>query len=222
MSDNTTKKFFKEVGITVLCAIIISIIVRLFFLQAFYVPSESMENTLMPNDRIVASKITTNIGGVKRGEVIVFKDPGGWLPTFKTTSNPLRSFGEFVGVLPSEKGDSLVKRAIGIGGDHVSCCNARGQIVLNGIGLVEPYVKTGPGTDQVTFDIIVPPDYIFVMGDNRSQSADSRYHLEVNNGAVPVGNVIGRAVLKVWPVNSWGVLDIPDTFNNPALDLNNK
>jgi len=121
--------------------------------------------------------------------------------------------------MPSSSGDDLVKRVIGIAGDHVVCCNAQGQIVLNGVGLVEPYIKSGNGTDQVPFDIVVPPDSVFVMGDNRGSSADSRYHLQVNNGTVPIGNIVGRVVLKVWPLSQFGPLTIPDVpFGNPALN----
>ena len=157
-------RFFREVAIVLVCALILSVVVRTFFVQAFYVPSASMENTLLINDRILASKITTRISGVNRGEVVVFKDPGGWLPPTKTTVGPVAKAMEFVGLLPSSSGDDLVKRVIGVAGDHVMCCDAKGQIVLNGVGLVEPYIKPGNGTDQVPFDIVVPADSIFVMG----------------------------------------------------------
>lgn len=215
-------RFFREVAIVLVCALILSVVVRTFFVQAFYVPSASMENTLLINDRILASKITTRISGVNRGEVVVFKDPGGWLPPTKTTVGPVAKAMEFVGLLPSSSGDDLVKRVIGVAGDHVMCCDAKGQIVLNGVGLVEPYIKPGNGTDQVPFDIVVPADSIFVMGDNRGSSADSRYHLEQNDGGVPVGNVVGRVVLKVWPFDQFGTVPIPSVpFDNPALNNQN-
>lgn len=212
-------RFIREVAIVLVCALLLSVVVRTFFVQAFYVPSASMENTLLINDRILASKISTRISGVNRGEVIVFKDPGGWLPPTQSTAGPVAKGLEFVGLLPSSAGDDLVKRAIGIAGDHVMCCDAQGQIVLNGVGLVEPYIKPGSGTDQVPFDIVVPADSVFVMGDNRGSSADSRYHLEQNDGSVPVGNVVGRVVLKVWPFSQFGTLPIPEVpFDNPALN----
>lgn len=220
-SSGGTGRFLKEVAIVLICALVLSVVVRTFFIQAFYVPSASMENTLLINDRILASKITTRISGVSRGEVVVFKDPGGWLPPTVSTAGPVSKVMEFVGLLPSSSGDDLVKRAIGIAGDHVMCCNLKGQIVLNGVGLEEPYIKPGAGTDQVPFDIVVPANSIFVMGDNRGSSADSRYHLESNDGGVPTDNVVGRVILKVWPFSQFGTVPIPSVpFGNP--DLNNQ
>lgn len=211
-------RFFREVAIVLVCALLLSVVVRTFFVQAFYVPSASMENTLLINDRILASKITTRISGVNRGEVVVFKDPGGWLPPTKSSVGPFATALEFIGLLPSSSGDDLVKRVIGLSGDHVVCCNPQGQIVLNGVGLDEPYIKPGNGTDQVPFDVVVPADSVFVMGDNRGSSADSRYHLEQNDGGVPVGNVVGRVVLKVWPFDQFGTVPVPPVpFDNPAI-----
>lgn len=213
-------RFAKEVAIVLVCALALSLVVRTFFVQAFFVPSASMENTLLIDDRILASKITTNISGVKRGEVVVFKDPGSWLPNVPTTTSPIAKFLEFVGLMPSSSGDDLVKRVIGLEGDHVVCCNEQGQIVLNGVGLVEPYIKPGSGTDQIPFDIVVPPGTVFVMGDNRGASADSRYHLSENSGGVPVDNVVGRVFLKVWPLSQFGGVPIPAVpFDNPAIDV---
>ncbi len=217
-TGNAGWRFVREVAIVLICALVLSVLVRTFLLQAFYVPSQSMENTLMPNDRILASKITTELTGVHRGEVVVFKDPGGWLPKSDVAVGPLHKGLEFIGLLPSSSGDDLVKRVIGVAGDHVMCCDAQKRIVLNGVPLVEPYIKPGAGTDQQPFSITVPANSIFVMGDNRSQSADSRFHLDENSGSVPVDNVVGRVVLKVWPFSAWGTVPIPETFDNPALN----
>lgn len=213
-----SRAFFREVAIVLVCALVLSVVVRTFLVQAFYVPSQSMENTLLPNDRILASKITTRFSGVNRGEVVVFKDPGGWLPPTQVQATALQRAFEFIGVLPSSSGDDLVKRVIGIAGDHVMCCDAQRQIVLNGVSLDEPFIKPLGGTDQVQFDIVVPADSMFVMGDNRAESADSRYHLSANNWAVPVSDVVGRVVLKVWPLDQFSTVGIPEVFSNPALN----
>lgn len=219
-SDIGLWRGIREFVVIVVIALLISAVVRAFLVQAFYVPSSSMELTLVPNDRIVASRITTRIAGVDRGEVLVFRDPGGWLPEPGPVPEGVRgavnSALTFIGLLPSDSGSDLVKRVIGIGGDTIACCDTDGRIVLNGVPLDEAYVQ-GP-TDQVRFDVVVPPDSMFVMGDNRGDSRDSRYHLDVDGGAVPVSAAVGRAMLVVWPFENFGVLSIPSIFANRAID----
>lgn len=212
-------RWFRETAIIVVSALVLSALVRAFLVQAFYVPSASMEDTLLISDRIIASKITQTMSGVARGEVVVFKDPGGWLPDPPPPAGGVRGIVRnamtFVGLLPSDSGQDLVKRAIGIGGDRVACCDANGRIILNGVPLIEDYIK-GP-TDQVQFDVVVPEDSIFVMGDNRGDSRDSRFHLETNNGGVPVSDAVGRVVLVLWPINRFATVPIPEIFGNPAI-----
>lgn len=228
MSDSPTAggagaalwRFVKEIVIILVVALGLSFLVRTFIVQAFYVPSQSMENTLMPNDRILASKLSTRFGGVKRGEIVVFRDPGDWLDAAqKEPAGGVAGMLEWVGLLPSNTGDDLVKRVIGVGGDNVRCCSPDGRIVLNGVPLTEPYLKPGDTTDDVRFDVTVPEGRIFVMGDNRNASADSRYHLNQDQGTVPVGNVVGRVVLTVWPVSAFSTHPIPALpFDDPRLD----
>mgnify|MGYP003584716954 FL=1 len=213
-------RFVKEVVIILVVALGLSFLVRTFIVQAFYVPSQSMEDTLMPNDRILASKLNTRFGGVKRGEVVVFRDPGNWLDDIqKASPGGLAGALEWIGLMPSNTGDDLVKRVIAVGGDHVRCCSTDGRIVLNGVPLDEPYVKPGSTSDDVRFDVDVPQGRIFVMGDNRNQSADSRYHLNDNQGTVPVDNVVGRVVLTVWPFDAFSTHPIPPVpFDDPRLN----
>ncbi len=213
-----------EFVIIIVIALGIATFMRAFLIQPFYVPSGSMEQTLQINDRVVASKITTNISGVNRGEIMVFKDPGGWLPEFDNSkeglSGALSQALTFIGLLPSDSGDDLVKRVIGIEGDRVACCNEAGQIVLNGVGLDESAYINGP-TDQVLFDVTVPKGGMFMMGDNRGNSADSRFHLDQNDGAVPTNNAVGRVVLVVWPFDRLSTEPIPEIFGNPAIAAGN-
>lgn len=213
-------RFLREVAIVLGTAIVLSIVVRTFLVQAFYVPSQSMENTLLPSDRILASKITTNLSGVHRGQIVVFADPGGWLPArVPAPTSPVRTALEFIGLVPSSKGDDLVKRVIGIAGDRVACCSPDGRIMLNGVPLDEPYLKPGVATDQVQFDIVVPEGAVFVMGDNRPESADSRYHLRDNSGGVPVDNVVGNVFVTVWPFDRFAWHTAPSVpFDDPAID----
>jgi signal peptidase I len=207
-----------ETVVIIAVALAAAVLIRLFLVQAFYVPSGSMENTLLPSDRIVASKITTHFTGVQRGQVVVFKDPGGWLPAPGPApsgfSGALHSLFTFVGLLPSDSGNDLVKRVIGVGGDRIVCCDKDGHIELNGKSLIEPYIKPGDTTDQVLFDVVVPKDSVFVMGDNRSNSRDSRYHLRVNDGGVPVSDVVGNVFVTVWPLSRFSFMSIPDTFSD--------
>ena len=206
----------REVVVIVVVALALSALIRALLLQAFYVPSASMEDTLRPGDRIIASKITTNVSGVQRGEIVVFKDPGDWLPEPLPPASGLRTTLRqgltFIGVLPSDSGDDLVKRVIGVGGDRVACCDAEGRIVVNGVPLDEDYI-IGP-TDQVRFDVSVPEGGMFVMGDNRGDSRDSRYHLDLNQGSVPVENAVGRVVLVLWPLDRLAIERIPSIFGD--------
>lgn len=207
----------REVAIVVVVALALSAFVRTYVIQAFYVPSSSMEQTLLIDDRIIVSKLSSRWGGVERGDIIVFRDPGGWLaPPIEPTGRQaaLRTFLVWVGLLPASTGTDLVKRVIAVGGDRVSCCSDDGRIRVNGVPLTEPYLAADEVTDQVDFDVRVPEGHVFVMGDNRSNSEDSRYHLDSNLGAVPVDNVVGRVVVRVWPLDRVGLIARPDNFTD--------
>jgi signal peptidase I len=196
----------REVLIVVVAALVISAVVRTFLIQAFWVPSGSMEDTLMRGDRILVWKPGGEPG---RGDVVVFRDPGDWLADpvpQQGLSGLVVTAGTWLGILPSSSGDDLVKRVIGVGGDTVECCSPDGRIVRNGEPLDEPYLYPGDPTDQVTFSVTVPEGRLFVMGDHRSDSADSRYHLEDQDGTVPVENVVGAAKVVMWPISRWSTL----------------
>ena len=219
--DHAEPSLGRELFIIVVVALLLSFFVRTFIAQAFFVPSGSMENTLQIQDRILVSKLSNHFGGVQRGEIVVFSDPSHWLPDPEPPAGIagiLRNGLMWIGLLPSDTGKDLVKRVIGVGGDNVKCCSPEGRIVLNGVPLVEPYLKPPGNTDQVQFNITVPQGRIFVMGDNRGDSSDSRYHLDENDGTVPLSNVVGRVAYVIWPISSWSGEPIPDLFSNPALN----
>lgn len=207
-------RFAREVLLIFVIAVVIAVAVRLFVLQAFNVPSASMEDTLKVGDRIVASRISTAIGGVHRGDVVVFKDPGAWLPA--VAEGPSGIMGGVtrvlttVGLLASDSQEELVKRVIAVSGDRVQCCDSAGRIIVNGVALDEPYI-IGP-TDQVRFDVTVGPEAMFVMGDNRGNSRDSRYHLDMDSGTVPVSNVVGRVMAVLWPPSRIASVPVPESF----------
>lgn len=199
----------RELVTVVGTALILSILVRTFLIQAFYVPSASMEDTLQENDRIIVSKISTQLTGVDRGNVVVFHDPGGWLgERFPNPyDTPVGQVLQAIGIVPANSGNDLVKRIIGVGNDTVECCDTQGRIIVNGVGIDESYIKEGSATDQVIFTVLVPESHLFVMGDNRGNSEDSRFHLDKNNGMVPEEEVIGRVAMRIWPIGRIGGIE---------------
>ena len=212
-------RLVRETALVVVVALVLSLLIKTFLAQSFWIPSESMENTLVPGDRVVVSKLTPGPFALHRGDVVVFHDPDHWLDEPNTTrdgfSGALTSGLQFIGLYPSGDND-LIKRVIGLPGDHVRCCNTRGQITVNGIGLSEPYIYPGGGTDQKSFSVTVPAGHVWVMGDNRGDSSDSRFHDDGTGrtGSVPESDIIGRADLIVWPIDRMGRLsNYPSTFD---------
>ncbi|GAA2991040.1 signal peptidase I [Microbacterium terrae] len=209
--------FLRDVLVIVLIAVLVSFLVKTFLVRSFYIPSGSMEDTLLINDRILVDEITPRFGGYDHGDIVVFEDPGGWLPPSTTPDRPpvveaVDWALSLVGLSAPDSDDHLVKRIIGLPGDHVVCCNALGQITINGIPIDETsYVKLPDGASAVSedsFDVVVPDDRLWVLGDNRYRSKDSRYNTDQpGDGFVPVGNVVGRAFLVTWPLDRFGLLD---------------
>ncbi|MET8271202.1 signal peptidase I [Streptomyces sp. NPDC005096] len=197
-------------------ALVLSLLIKTFLAQAFSIPSDSMQNTLQPGDRVLVDKLTPWFGAQPgRGEVVVFHDPGNWLPSEPASpANPVQEVLSFIGLMPSADEKDLIKRVIGVGGDTVEC-KGTGPVKVNGRALDEPYVFPGntPCSSDAEFKITVPKGHIWVMGDHRQASADSRYHRgKPGGGAVPVDDVVGRAFTVVWPVDRWDWLSVPDTF----------
>jgi signal peptidase I len=198
-------------------ALVLAVVVKAFFVQAFYIPSASMHDTLVENDRILVQKVSYwGSGGPHRGDVVVFSDPGGWLGAAETRppGNPLTRVLETVGLYPA--GGHLVKRVIGVGGDEVRCCDARGRITVNGVPLDErPYLPPGEKPSLIDFDVKVQKGYVWVQGDNRSDSADSRVHLgDPGGGQVPVDDLVGKVFAVVWPLGHAKTLRTPATFRS--------
>jgi signal peptidase I len=198
-------------------ALILAVVIKAFFVQAFYIPSASMHDTLVENDRILVQKISYwGSGGPHRGDVVVFDDPGGWLgpEESRTPGNPLSRVLEAVGLYPA--GGHLVKRVIGVGGDEVRCCDSRGRMTVDGVPLDErSYLPPGEEPSLIRFDVKVQKGYVWVQGDNRSDSADSRVHLgDPGGGQVPVDDVVGKVFAVVWPLSHAKTLRTPETFRS--------
>jgi signal peptidase I len=229
--------FFKELITVIVGAVIVASLLRGFVGQMFLIPSTSMQNTLQVDDRVVVEKLSAT----KRGQVIVFKNPGNWLigNASARERGPIGKALQFVGVLPDTSTEHLIKRVIGLPGDRVMCCDAADRVMVNGQPLDEsPYLITDPdGTptrpSAIEFDVVVPKAHLFVMGDNRDHSRDSRCHLNDVQAGGPTGQnafvsqdlVVGRAIAVVWPLDRRHRLPIPDTFDTvpsgkqPAPDV---
>lgn len=216
--------FLRDLAIIFVCALLVSFVVKTYLIRSFYIPSGSMENTLEINDRIIVNELTPGVIPLKHGDVVVFKDPGGWLnheaqPSVRqqdtTSQNPVSAFLRFVGLAP-DGNDHLVKRVIGLPGDHVACCNSEGQLSVNGVPLDEPYITTQNPyqASSVEFSVTVPKKSLWVMGDNRDNSWDSRFNRkQPGRGFVPLDDVTGRAMVISWPFNRWqGLDDYPEVF----------
>jgi signal peptidase I len=218
--------WLRESVIIVVVALVIATLIRAFLAQAFFIPSGSMENTLAIGDRILVEKVTTEFGSIQRGDIVVFEDPGGWLPPSTASASAparyVRDALQFVGLAPVSTNQDLVKRVIGLPGDHVVCCNAQQQISVNGVTLDESsylYPNSVGGTDH--YDVTVPANTLWVLGDNRQDSEDSAWHYtNPGHGSpyVPEKDVIGRAFVIIWPIKNWGTLGRPATFSQPGLN----
>jgi signal peptidase I len=197
-------------------ALLLALGIKTFLVQMFFVPSESMEPLFVTNDRIMVEKWSTWDSPVQRGDVVVFEDPGGWLgppPPLNTVQKGL----SVVGLYPT--GGHLVKRVIGIGGDKVVCCDDEGRVTVNGAALDEtPYLEKGSSPSERDFSVTVPDGRLWVMGDNRANSEDSRFHRQLpGGGAIPESAVVGKVWAIVWPVGRWDRMETPDTFNQRGL-----
>ncbi len=210
-ADSHLATWLKEIATIVVVAIVLSFLIKTFFFRAFYIPSESMVSTLDVNDRIFVNLLVPEPMALERGDVVVFRDTQGWLvPAVQEAPGPFTWVQDgltFVGLLPDNSEQHLVKRVIGLPGDRVACCDDGGQVSVNGVPLNEPYINPAEVPLARDFDVMVPEGKVWVMGDNRNHSADSRAHLESNGGFVDLADIEGRAVVIAWPLNRVAGLD---------------
>jgi signal peptidase I len=205
----------REIVLVLVIALGLSLLIKTFLMQAFFIPSGSMENTLLVGDRVLVSKLTPGAFDLKHGDIIVFSDSGKWLSASEHQSegqirDGIRSALMFVGLLPADSDEHLIKRVIGLPGDKVVCCDAQERVTVNGKALDEPYLYPGDEPSDKRFSITVPAGRLWVMGDHRSDSADSRAHSSLpGGGTIPLSDVVGKAFVKVWPLNRFGTLPDP-------------
>ncbi|MEV4492735.1 signal peptidase I [Micromonospora coxensis] len=214
---------WQELPLLLVVAFCLAVLIRTFLLQAFFIPSGSMEDTLLIGDRVLVNKVVYDVRDPVRGEVVVFRGTDRWVAQETPGPSPGfvgklgRTLGDLVGVSrPGEK--DFIKRVIGVPGDRVKCCDDQGRVLVNGIPLDEPYVIRNSPLDvppnprecrsRRFEEVVVPPGQIFVMGDHRLVSQDARCQ-----GPVPIDNVVGRAFMVVWPSQRWTSLPVPSTFD---------
>jgi signal peptidase I len=232
------RSFWRELPVLVVLALALALAIKTFVAQAFFIPSSSMENTLKIRDKVLVNKLVYHFRAIAPGDIIVFDGEGSWVPApspSSTGSNPiarlydatlgplLHSVAGLFGTAPSQT--DFIKRVIGVPGDHVACCTAQGLVTVNGVPLHEKsylYPGNAPGSapsGTETFSITVPPGRLWVMGDHRSVSEDSRLRRgDHGGGTIPENKVIGRAIMVVWPPSRWRNLPIPSTFAQPGID----
>ena len=216
------RSFWREFPILVVIALLLAVVIKTYAIQAFFIPSGSMENTLEINDRVLVNKLVYDVRGIHRGDIVVFNGDGSWDPgPAPADTNFVVKFADgFASMFGfGHPGDILIKRVIGLPGDQVACCDAQGRVTVNGVPLTEQsYLYPGDAPSEARFNVIVPPGRLWVMGDHRLISDDSRGHLgDPGGGTVPENAVIGRAFVIIWPPSRWRILPIPGTFEQPKL-----
>jgi signal peptidase I len=224
MSVPRKGSLLRELPIIIISALVVSVIVKTFFVHFFFIPSGSMENTLQVGDRIAVNKLASYFSEIKRGEVVVFRDPAGWLGAPAESTDPkliqtIKSGLVMVGVLPDPAKQYLIKRTIGIGGDTVECCDTKGFLTVNSTSVNEPYIFAGNKPSTSDFKVTVPKGFIWVMGDHRGASADSRFHTDdIYKGMVPLSSVVGRAAFVVWPFSHVKFLSVGSDLSKVAVN----
>ena len=211
-----------ELPILLVFALVLALLIKSFVVQAFYIPSSSMENTLEIGDKVLVNKLIYDFRSIHRGDIVVFNGDGSWDPVPAQPAPLLsRLWASVSGLFGTAPGvHDYIKRVIGVPGDRVACCNRQGQLTVNGVPLSEkPYLYPGDSPSEQRFSIIVPAGRLWVMGDHRSVSWDSRGHMtDPGDGTIPENHVVGRAFVIVAPISRWRILPIPATFQQPQLN----
>ena len=227
------KSAWREVPVLIVLALALALVIKTFVVQPFFIPSSSMEDTLLIGDKVLVNKLVYHFRSIEPGDIVVFNGAGSWNPAqpagqpernplvraYDATLRPL--FDSIRGLLGSAPGQTdYIKRVIGVPGDRVACCNAQGLVTVNGVALHESsYLYPGAAPSLIHFSLTVPAGRLWVMGDNRTISDDSRMRQnDPGHGTIPENEVVGRAMLIIWPPSRWRTLPIPSTFSQAGID----
>ena len=217
-TDRPARQSWWDIPLTIVIALGVVLVITTFVAKPFSIPSGSMEDTLQVGDRVLVNRLVYHTRDIERGDVIVFDGsdsfvPANEVPQRNPVAGALAWVGQSIGLVPPDSTD-FVKRVIGVPGDRVTCCDAQGRILVNGTPLEESsYLYPGDAPSDQDFDVVVPAGMLWVMGDHRSNSADSRSHMgDPGGGFVPESKVVGRAMAVLWPLNRLGSVDVPDVF----------
>ncbi len=214
-------RFLRDFLLLIGLAVLFTVPAKAFVAQAFLVPTGSMADTLRPGDRVLVNKLVSHFGGVHRGDIVVFSGTGSWGPAPPREASPLTRWyrDALTATGLASNGTDYIKRVIGLPGDHVTCCDALGRITVNGVPLHEAdYLYPGERPSDQPFHVTVPPGRLWVMGDHRADSDDSRGHRNgPGSGTIPQRAVVGRAFLIVWPPTQLGSLPTPAALSRPSL-----
>lgn len=220
MKKNWFLSFLIDFVVIVGTALVLSVVIKAFLIRSFFIPSGSMLETLQINDRIIVNVTAPELTPISRGDIVVFRDPGGWLGSIpETPKEPIQELGDFIlgtfGITAPDSAEHLVKRVIGLPGDKVVCCDPEGFVTVNGVPITEPYIGSN-SPSELEFSVEVPADHYWVMGDNRPNSTDSRYHQDLpTKGFIPMSVVVGNAFIISWPFDNWTWLDnYPETYRD--------
>jgi signal peptidase I len=216
-----SRSWWIEFPVLLCMALVLALIIKSFVIQAFYIPSSSMENTLDIGDKVLVNKLVYHFRPIGRGDIVVFNGNGSWDPMPTQTEPPqVRLWNAITGLFGTAPGvHDYIKRVIGLPADRVACCDQQGRLTINGVPLNEkPYLYPGNNPSRVHFSVTVPPDRLWVMGDHRDVSFDSREHTQdPGDGTIPASRVVGRAFMIIIPASRWRVLPVPATFQQPRL-----
>jgi signal peptidase I len=217
------RSFWRELPFLIVIALVLALLIKSFVVQAFYIPSGSMQNTLAIGDRVLINKVVYHLRSIHRGDIVVFDGTGSWdFNTPASSPNILaKAADELEGIVGISHDSSIyIKRVVGLPGDRVACCNTKGQVTVNGVPLSESsYLFPGNAPSTQKFSVTVPQGRLWVMGDHRAVSYDSRGHLgDPGGGTIPESGVLGRAFVIIWPPSRAGFLNIPATFEQPTLN----